>query len=911
MNLAKIKNIAVKATGNVYFLYTILFAAIFAVGYSPFWQNDRTFIWRNDGVWTWYPDVHSTGRFFREIIRNAMQGDFNIALFDFRLGFGADVLSNIFIINTGVVHLLTTFVPARYTEQFMNFFTVGMLYLSGVTFIHFALYMKQKGYAAIIGALAYTFNGWVFFWLPRHTNMFTYPLLYLPLMIEGLERTITGKKPYLLIISTFLMALSGFYFLYMILMFFMPYAIIRIHQLYPQNYIKNLFGRAGISAVYTIWGIVMAAITFLPAVLFMLDGSRGQFNLRSEHFIPSTNIDHYINFFMNLAGGLATSILLFPAIVIIAILWLIFDGNKDTKKDRIHWLVLVVLLAIMRLVPFGNLVMNGFVYSSNRWSFILAFIFSFVITMSLPYIYRLKDRMFNVSIFVILAFYAYNAIFVERFRNVYFFAPIVMLAVILAILTFVPAPQIQIWKKSVKFEYKKLLLVAVICANLAINAYLWFQDGLGHYANQFMRSGTTTELHVPMPDYLLNQDRFFRIDVQGAQGNTPLVRDFFGMTSNLSITNPNVLEFLNYLESFYTQLSFFINTWGAQSTINAITSVDYFATTLSPNSRWVRIPYGFENPEHLDHFNVFKNQHFLPFGFTYQNVVSFEDFTMLNPVQMQETMLQAIVLHERNTTGTTNITVNNIPFEIAEYENVTWQNGILNVASNNSSITLTFDDVTYSEVYVRFTNFTPRNRLGGTNVLFESSLGNIRRGVVFENSQFHYANQNNNHTTNLGFSEGVTNSVTITFENAGNFTLDNIEILALPMHNFAAQTAALREHTLTNLNLHERGLPGLTNRITGEITLPDSRYLFLSIPYSAGWRAYVNGQPAELLQANIAFMALELDAGHHEIELRYRTPGIRVGFILSLLGIAVFVLLIKFYPKISAKLKLTELENVE
>ncbi|MCL1998388.1 MAG: YfhO family protein [Turicibacter sp.] len=906
MNVTTIKNTAVKVLSNPYILFTILFAIVFTVGYSPFWQNNRGFIWEADGVNTWYPTLHYTGRFFREVIRNILRGDFNVAFFDLRMGFGADILAFGHAPNFGVLHLLKTLVPSRHTEIFLNIFTVTAIYLSGIAFVHFAKYMKQENYASTIGALSYVFSGWVLFHIPRHPTMFSYAMLYLPLMIEGLERTLSGKKPYLLIISVFLMAITSFYWLYMVLLFFVPYVLVRIHYLYPQNYFRNLFSKAGIAVTYTILGMLMGAVIFLPNIFFMLSGSRGGFNVTDAE-LWLRNSDGYLNIFMNSIAGVSPwSQLLFSSIIIVSIMWLIFDKDKNIARQRKNLLVLTMVTFAIFVVPFGGLMMNGFVYVSGRWMFILAFVLAFVMTVSIPYIYNLKNRLFQCVI-VFLGVYGFFALHTPRFRNIYFLFGLAILAIILAILAYVPSVTksaekhkiLNVFANAINPYYKKIALMLVICSNLAVNAFFFFQDGLGSYSTQFMEIGTTSTEHLQMPLSTPNQDGFFRINTQGFRANTPIIRDYLDITSFISVTNPNILMLLNYWESFYytSAVSFHIGSWGARTTIDTITSVNYFVSTSPITSQWLALPYGYENHRQMGNLNVFDNRYFLPFGFTYQNVISYEDFSTLSPVAMQEVMLQAVVLEDRASSGTLALDARNVPFEIAEMNNVTHENGILRVTQNNGSITLAFDDVEYSELYVRFTNFT-HNTMSATRMTFGSDAGAVRRSATFTSNQFRYLGHNDNYTTNLRFYENPRNTVTITFDNTGTYTLDSIELLALPMHNFVTHTAALREYTLTNLNLHERGLPGLTNRITGEITLPDSRYLFLSIPHSAGWRAYVNGESAPLLRANIAFMALELPAGHHEIELRYRTPGMALGLALTLISTAIFVLLVKFYDKI-------------
>lgn len=74
-----------------------------------------------------------------------------------------------------------------------------------------------------------------------------------------------------------------------------------------------------------------------------------------------------------------------------------------------------------------------------------------------------------------------------------------------------------------------------------------------------------------------------------------------------------------------------------------------------------------------------------------------------------------------------------------------------------------------------------------------------------------------------------------------------------------------------------------TNKIKGTIDLKEPKLLCLSIPYSTGWRAYIDGREAPLYQANIMHMALDVDSGKHSIQLEYHTPLLKEGIWISLL----------------------------
>ena len=60
--------------------------------------------------------------------------------------------------------------------------------------------------------------------------------------------------------------------------------------------------------------------------------------------------------------------------------------------------------------------------------------------------------------------------------------------------------------------------------------------------------------------------------------------------------------------------------------------------------------------------------------------------------------------------------------------------------------------------------------------------------------------------------------------------------------------------------------------------------LVLSEVYYPGWQAIVDGQPSPILRANWAFRAVALEAGRHEIDLRFRPTSLLAGAAIS--GIA-------------------------
>ena len=80
----------------------------------------------------------------------------------------------------------------------------------------------------------------------------------------------------------------------------------------------------------------------------------------------------------------------------------------------------------------------------------------------------------------------------------------------------------------------------------------------------------------------------------------------------------------------------------------------------------------------------------------------------------------------------------------------------------------------------------------------------------------------------------------------------------------------------------------LRARYTGNAETP---YLFFSILYDEGWKAYVDGEERLLIPALNYFMMIQAEPRTHVVELRYTPPGFRTGAALSIAGVIAFAIL--------------------
>ena len=74
-------------------------------------------------------------------------------------------------------------------------------------------------------------------------------------------------------------------------------------------------------------------------------------------------------------------------------------------------------------------------------------------------------------------------------------------------------------------------------------------------------------------------------------------------------------------------------------------------------------------------------------------------------------------------------------------------------------------------------------------------------------------------------------------------------------------------------------------RVVCEVDARKPGYLVLLDSYYPGWRAYLDGREAKILQANYAFRAVEVPAGKHRVEFSYRPLFFYAGLALSCMGL--------------------------
>ena len=202
---------------NYYLVYTVLFVVAILAVYSVFYLNGKSFIWvesTKDGLVQHFNSLTYLGKMLREYAKNILAGNFAFPMWDSSIGYGADTITTLHYYALGdPLCLLSVFVPASKTEILYTALIILRLYLAGIAFSAYSLKMNRGRLGSVIGSLCYVFCGYAAYASIRHPY-FTNPMIYLPLLLIGVEHIFEKRRPYLFIIMVDLSAISNFYFFY-------------------------------------------------------------------------------------------------------------------------------------------------------------------------------------------------------------------------------------------------------------------------------------------------------------------------------------------------------------------------------------------------------------------------------------------------------------------------------------------------------------------------------------------------------------------------------------------------------------------------------------------------------------------------------------------------------------------------
>lgn len=889
--------------------YTALFALLMGIWVGIFAANGRSFIWYGDTLKQHYPALVYYGRWLRGAARCLLHGQ-AIPTWDMNIGYGADVVTTLsYYVLGDPLNLLAALVPSSRTELLLEALIVLRGWLAGLAFTAYSLHHRHSRFGTLLGALAYVFCGW-FLQTALTEPIFLVPMYCFPLMLLGADYLFEGRRPTLYIAAVALTALSNFLFFYMAALLLAGYAVAKYFHLYGLHRLRTLPPLAGKFLGCSLVGISISAVTLVPTALALFSGARMNVERTTTRY-PFAHLWQVLANLTTTAQYDAYSTYCgVTAAAVLGVLVLFACRGRDTIL-KAAWLVCLALMCL----PAAGRLLNGFSYAQNRWVWAFILLESFILARVAPRLTTLSTAE-RLRLFALLAGYLVLALWYREARSEWAVLGCLLLALLACF---------AVQAGSARPRLTRAVLLVGCCLGIVLNiGYTYGVDESEALAEYYAPGGAWEVSVQANPAGMLKHledDSLWRYDTAlDVKTNTAMLMQLPGVSYFFSLNNGYLSQWMGEM-GYCAPTDYDYTGLQNRSLLQTLVGVKYFLNTTGSNGA---LPAGYDGEPTLAmevsglSVGAYANEAALPIGFTADAVLSRAGYDALSPVQRQDVLLSAVLVEEGEDTGLplaelgSRVVIPAVAVTLNGAEEVA--PGTYYAPQDGATITLTVDEpMPDAENYLVVQGMTytasnpyealPAEELTAMDAYDRSRLKKQYAHFWYKESVYlrlisdigegriDYAMPNNQYycgrhdfAYNFGCSEQGMTTLTIVLPFAGTYHFDRLDIEYQPVDDTAERAALLAEESLQNAVLG-------TNSLSGDITVDTDKLLVVQLPYSTGWSAAVDGQPAELLRADTAFLGLMLTPGAHHIELTYRTPGLRAGACLSLAGLAAFLLL--------------------
>lgn len=826
---------------NVYVQYTILFSAVFMIAFLPFVLRGNGLVSEADGFNQSYPVFV----YVRQYVEDFLKG--NINLFDFRIGLGDDVIASLSYYGAfDVLNVLLALIfPKELSGVAYNLGTMLRFYFCGIAFIVYIRRYIQSKEICIAGALLYSINIYALRW-GLYLSFFITPMITFPLILAGVDYLCEDKHKCsgLMLSGLFLQGINGFYFLYQeIILTIIYFGVIAVFRLYRKLDYKELLEKVWVVGINGILGVCAGGGILVPSIYGFLNSTRSGISQLPKRIFVGINelLTNFGNLFM---PNMYVSISTLSVITVLG--WIILLYSKNVKTE---FKVISIVTYTIYWSPIVRSIMNGFSYDSTRWFGFVSFFVVVATALAMEAEVKISK---NITYFFWMIVVA--SIIVHVVQNPKTIGLVIRVGVFGIFAILIPL----VWNCNDKREKKLLICSSLIAAAMGLFALGPKVLGGSGYSAGFKTTKVYEEIRNSIEGIEKKNSTFERWDIYDSSLEATLVLDYYGTSEYLSILNQYVSEFYQEMDisSGVRAASNILRGLDARKELEVLLSVtQYMDYTVNDNGELERV--------------IIENKDYLPLGYVYDSYMLRSEFDTLDPLQKESALLDTVVLEEK-----------------IEGANA------YKVSERNQNKELSFEVIEKEgkiKVYPEFDYYEELiNKQGELYVLLDQFEGNAEvyvgnRNVQVRDRSFLYY---------IGKNEYWFNVTELQKDEAGYY----FNVYIDGGVNFETANMHIYWHEINYNGVEERKKNVLHNLkvagdyISGNISCSENELLFFSVPYSKGWKAYVDGEPVEVYQSDIGFLSILPGEGEHYIELKYVTPGLVVGMIISVSSLFGFCL---------------------
>ena len=682
--------------------------------------------------------------------------------------------------------------------------------------------------------------------------MFVDYMPFLCLALIGVDRYFEQEKSGLFTVSVFLMIMTSFYFSIGGMLSLVLYGLHRYFEQREENRVTvRSFLRDGLCFVRSmILAVLMSGFFLVPTALALTGGrSKEQNTSFASFFIPQITVERFAYSIYGI--GLTTLVI---TVLLTGLLY-----------RKVYEKVLTYGCVIVLVIPVFAYLLNGGLYIRDK-----VFIPFLPLLCYLISIYLEKCRKRELSFIAGMIPYIITTIFVYMARNQFVSKGIgesiwkVLLAEsILFLICYVLYCALKRYHKETK-EILMLALPSVICLAVTMNTFYQMKPDR-YVSRKLYRDVVEEQNRQAVKEALKDDDGYYRTEQMGSDDeNAADLNRIWDVDQNItsiysSAYNPDYQTFRQ--KTFGLEEPFrngMMQSVSKNPVFQRMMGVRYIVSDSD-------VP-GYTLVKKCGTTGIYQNKDAAPVMYATDRVMTEEEYKKLTFPYNQTAFLEYAVVGEHTESSDQNI--------MTAYEPVS-----LKMANNRTTGGAEQKTMQQEgQKQILFLRFRVDNAHPNKDVAVW--INGIRNKLSAKDHV--YYNENKIFTYAVPLKDGEDN-ISVTF-GKGKYRLRHVQAYlgSLPERSellYQSEIQVDKKQTEDNV-------------IQGTIRVKKDGWFITSIPYDKHFKIYIDGKETEIQKVNTAFLGCKIESGNHELKIIYHAPGTTTGKILSLIGIAGFLLVL-------------------
>ena len=803
-------------------------------------------------------------------LRNKILGGESL-FFSWNVGLGTNFWAVLANYSGSPLNLLVLFFPAKYVGDCIALLAILRCGLTGLfmSYLLKELDKDRKDLLLTSFSCFYALCGWTisYFW----NIMWHDAVMLLPLIVLGLIKMFRDKKPLLYCISLAICLLSNFYSGYFVCLFLVFYAPILYVSITHKVTLKNFWSAVWRFGTYSLLAGGLSAFLTV-STYFTLQKSSATGGSFPKEFSVQNDVFDFISRFLigsnpNIRDGMAN---VYAGIFVVMLLPLFFLCTKIRLRERIAYGVGLAIMYISLSSRMMTYIWHGF-HFPNQIPYRQAFLISFLIVI-MGYKVLRNLGSFSKSALMVppLCLIAYLILYEKVGKGQEGYLQIGITFIFLIIYT---AVMRVIGEKKKSAMFQQILLFCVLTAELVASTFSTVSlvadhesfTGWDFYGSHYDEVQTLLKESEEKNEYGFERSEIYPAYIC----NMPALYNMKGISIFTSTARESFVKFIRNL-GFHNNGINSMRNFG----LTRVTATMFGVRNMLDINKNSPVPLGFEEVENDTELRQFVNPDSLSVGY----IVSKDVLTYkMNQTSVPFLSINAFV----KSMGVTSDVYEPMEASFDMVEGMETGGGV-----PRTGYKFTFEDEKSASMV-----FTPIGAKDGDH-LYLYVVANKAPKVTINEQKMQplemretKINSKTNQIVDLGFyEEGFSKVITLDFKESGLNGNLWVQLVREVEPAYQEMVDVLSDEQLKVLSYD-------STHIEGTVTAKEPGALFLTIPYDESWTATVDGVAAELVAIDDAFMAIDLSAGTHTIELTYNPTKFSLCVMISIASLLALIFL--------------------